>query len=117
MSIENKIHQHLIEQITKHDYSFMYSEDNDVWAKGKHEIEEIKNTLGILVGMGRRDPQELLDECLSEFPNEGDYHTLARNEITKWFNEYLDLGPEYDSAGFTEEDRIVNGQYMNRENK
>lgn len=26
-----------------------------------------------------------------------------------------DLGPEYDSAGFTEEDRIVNGQYMNTE--
>lgn len=25
-----------------------------------------------------------------------------------------DLGPEYDSAGFTEEDRIVNGQYMNK---
>ena len=24
-----------------------------------------------------------------------------------------DLGPEYDSAGFTEEDRIVDGQYMN----
>jgi hypothetical protein len=24
-----------------------------------------------------------------------------------------DLGPEYDSAGFTEEDRIVNGQYRN----
>lgn len=27
-----------------------------------------------------------------------------------------DEGPEYDSAGFTEEDRIVNGQYRNREN-
>ena len=26
-----------------------------------------------------------------------------------------DLGPEYDSAGFTEEDRIVNGQYINTE--
>jgi len=25
---------------------------------------------------------------------------------------YNDLGPEYDSAGFTEEDRIVEGQYM-----
>ena len=24
-----------------------------------------------------------------------------------------DLGPEYDSAGFTEEDRVVNGQYKN----
>jgi len=24
-----------------------------------------------------------------------------------------DMGPEYDSAGFTEDDRIVNGQYRN----
>ena len=24
-----------------------------------------------------------------------------------------DIGPEYDSAGFTEDDRIVNGQYKN----
>lgn len=28
-----------------------------------------------------------------------------------------DEGPEYDSAGFTEDDRIVNGQYRNIENK
>ena len=26
-------------------------------------------------------------------------------------NDDEDLGPEYDSAGFTEDDRIVNGQY------
>jgi len=26
-----------------------------------------------------------------------------------------DTGPEYDSAGFTEDDRIVNGQYRNNE--
>ena len=25
----------------------------------------------------------------------------------------VDIGPEYDSAGFTEDDRIVNGQYRN----
>ena len=25
---------------------------------------------------------------------------------------YEDLGPEYDSAGFTDDDRIVNGSYM-----
>jgi hypothetical protein len=24
----------------------------------------------------------------------------------------MDFGPEYDSAGFTEDDRIVDGQYM-----
>jgi len=28
-------------------------------------------------------------------------------------NDWEDLGPEYDSAGFTEEDRIMNGQYRN----
>lgn len=34
-----------------------------------------------------------------------------RNTEPKWNDE----GPEYDSAGFTEEDRIVDGQYMNKE--
>ena len=28
----------------------------------------------------------------------------------EWVEEE-DLGPEYDSAGFTDDDRIVNGQY------
>ena len=28
-------------------------------------------------------------------------------------SESEDLGPEYDGAGFTEDDRIVNGQYKN----
>jgi len=32
-------------------------------------------------------------------------------------NGWEDLGPEYDSAGFTEEDRIINGQYRNINNK
>lgn len=31
------------------------------------------------------------------------------------FHPHEDTGPEYDSAGFTEEDRIVDGQYRNRD--
>jgi len=31
------------------------------------------------------------------------------------FESYEDEGPEYDGAGFSEEDRIVNGQYQNPE--
>ncbi len=27
-----------------------------------------------------------------------------------------DEGPEYDSAGFTEEDRVVNGEYKTNDN-
>ena len=32
-------------------------------------------------------------------------------EVYQLAKEEDDLGPEYDSAGFTEDDRIVNGQY------
>ena len=83
------IHTEFINKIKRHDYSFMYSEDTDVWKKGTYSIHEIKNLFGILIGMCGMDPQELIDECLSLFPNTGDSHELARNEITKWFNEYL----------------------------
>ena len=33
--------------------------------------------------------------------------------LTNQIKELEDTGPEYDSAGFTEEDRVVNGQYKN----
>lgn len=39
---------------------------------------------------------------------------IAKQNLKISQNE--DEGPEYDSAGFTEEDRIVNGQYRNSEN-
>ena len=83
------IHTEFINKIKRHDYSFRYSEDTDVWKKGTYSIHEIKNLFGILIGMCGMDPQELVNECLSLFPNTGDSHELARNEITKWFNEYL----------------------------
>lgn len=85
----DNIHDEFIHKIKYHDYSFMYSEDEDVWKKGTYSIYEIKNLFGILIGMCGIDPQELVNECLSLFPNTGDSHELARNEITKWFNEYL----------------------------
>jgi hypothetical protein len=110
---QNVIHDEFIRLIKTHDYSYMYSEDNDVWAKAKASMNSIGSMLGVLVGVCRIDPQELLDECLGMYTNEGDYHNLVRSEIKKWFKpyEFEDLGPEYDSAGFTEEDRIVDGQY------
>jgi hypothetical protein len=50
---------------------------------------------------------------------DGDYYCsdLCKS-VDHLFNEIdmlneEDTGPEYDSAGFTEEDRIVNGQYRN----
>ena len=44
------------------------------------------------------------------------YGSYTQRNVDAFFNEVdmlneEDTGPEYDSAGFTEEDRIVNGQY------
>jgi hypothetical protein len=36
-----------------------------------------------------------------------------QTRINSLSEQIEDLGPEYDSAGFTEEDRVVNGQYKN----
>jgi len=39
----------------------------------------------------------------------------ANDELKSYYEDisnYLDEGPEYDGAGFTEEDRIVDEQYM-----
>jgi len=36
-----------------------------------------------------------------------------QTRINSLSEQIEDLGPEYDSTGFTEEDRVVNGQYKN----
>ena len=38
------------------------------------------------------------------------------DSLTNQIRVLEDEGPEYDSAGFTEEDRVVNGQYKTNEN-
>ena len=52
------------------------------------------------------------EEAITEY--QGSY---TQKNVDAFFNEVdmlneEDTGPEYDSAGFTEEDRIVDGQYM-----
>ncbi len=52
--------------------------------------------------------------------SKNNYHyqgSITQRDVDSFFNEVdmlnEDPGPEYDSAGFTEDDRIVEGQYMN----
>jgi hypothetical protein len=39
-----------------------------------------------------------------------------KTRIDSLTNQLEDVGPEYDSAGFTEEDRVVNGEYKTNDN-
>ena len=59
----------------------------------------------------------MLDEVITEVKQQyNDVDTngndLTHRVIRGWFSQYIeDEGPEVDSAGFTDDDRIVNGQY------
>jgi hypothetical protein len=67
---------------------------------------------------------QMFTDYTRTFDNRGDaeiFQQLILDNNTKEYDMSRlekveeDLGPEYDSAGFTEEDRVVDGQYMNRE--
>ena len=64
----------------------------------KHELEFWKEYEPVN-GMGKYARQTRIDSI--------------KNELV----QLEDVGPEYDSAGFTEDDRIVNGQYKTNENE
>jgi hypothetical protein len=49
--------------------------------------------------------------------NMGKYARQTKiDSLKSKINELEDEGPEYDSAGFTEEDRVVNGEYKTNDN-
>jgi hypothetical protein len=113
---QNVIHDEFIRLIKAHDYSYMYSEDNDVWAKAKASINSIGSMLGVLVGVCRIDPQELLDECLGMYTNEGDYHNLVRSEIKKWFKDYMNDECEHSFIDVNN-DGLEQCRFCNEQNK
>ena len=64
--------------------------------------------------------EEQLELIILELNNGWEDYQVAVDQDNQRYENSLklndgweDLGPEYDSAGFTEEDRIVNGQYRN----
>ena len=67
--------------------------------------QELNDLYYCVETINRRDFSPDMSERLNLLGN------LIGIEIYRLAKEEDDLGPEYDSAGFTEDDRIVNGQY------
>jgi hypothetical protein len=66
-------------------------------------VELIENNIEVAQNLDLTHMCETIDSFIYELDEIGD------------FEQYEDEGPEYDGAGFSEEDRIVNGQYQNPE--
>jgi len=75
-------------------------------ACNENALEYIRKTIGGLLTSGilEEDAMDELEEYLE-----------AMEQAIEYMNQE-DEGPEYDSAGFTENDRIINGQYRNTSN-
>jgi len=114
---ESKLHIEFISEVKTHDYSYMMSDDDRAYGSGRNTERQIKEKLHALIAICRYDGHDLLDEVISLVPqryNDVDENgnDLTHRVIRGWFSQYVeDEGPEVDSAGFTDDDRIVNGQY------
>ena len=108
---ESKLYIEFMDDVTKHDYSYMYSDSHNNYMNGSGSDKNIKEKLHILIGICRYDAIQLLDDVLSAVPEQFK-DGLTHKVIRGWFAPYVeDEGPEVDGAGFTDDDRIVNGQY------
>jgi hypothetical protein len=72
------------------------------------ELNELIYALGFTQMYGKLRNEKVANQLDTKL-----YRALAIENARLESEE--DLGPEYDSAGFTEDDRIVNGQYRNIE--
>ena len=114
---ESKLHIEFMSDVKRHDYSYMMSDDHSVYMNGNSREKQIKEKLHALIGICKYDANDLLDEVITEVKQQyNDVDTngndLTHRVIRGWFSQYIeDEGPEVDSAGFTDDDRIVNGQY------
>ena len=115
--VESKLYSEFMDEVKVHDYSYMMSDDDRVYSRGRNNEKQIQEKLHALIGICKYDANDLLDEVITEVKQQyNDVDTngndLTHRVIRGWFSQYIeDEGPEVDSAGFTDDDRIVNGQY------
>jgi len=108
---ESKLYNDFMDEVKRHDYSYMMSDSHSVYMAGRSVEKQIEEKLHVLISVCRYDANDLLDRVLSEVKqryNDRDSNgdDLTHRVIKGWFKSYTeDLGPEYDSAGFTDEDR------------
>ena len=72
--------EQLIQLLRKHDFTFMYSEDHDLWMKSFAHISAIKQEIVTLIAAGTK-LDELRTKCLELYPE----NNFNQTEIKKFF--------------------------------
>ena len=92
---ESKLHIEFMSEVKTHDYSYMMSDDHNVYMNGRSREKQIEEKLHALINICRYDASDLLDEVLTEVKQEyndrdsnGD--DLTHRVIKGWFKPYIE---------------------------
>ena len=90
---ESKLYSEFIDEVTRHDYSYMMSDDHSVYMNGRNKEKQIEEKLHALINICRYDGHDLLDEVISLVPqryNDVDENgnDLTHRVIRGWFKPY-----------------------------
>ena len=92
---ESKLHIEFMSEVKTHDYSYMMSDDHNVYMNGRSREKQIEEKLHALINICRYYASDLLDEVLTEVKQEyndrdsnGD--DLTHRVIKGWFKPYTE---------------------------
>lgn len=85
---ENGMLNEYFDMIKRHDYSYMYSDDNRWYMSGTKSEKRIQEMIHALCTILRVDAERLLEDSLSEV-NEQYVDGLTHKVIHGWFNNYI----------------------------
>jgi hypothetical protein len=93
-SEESKLYSEFMHEVVYHDYSYMMSDDHNVYMNGRNHEKQIEEKLHALINICRYDGHDLLDEVISAVPqryNDVDVYgnDLTHRVIRGWFKPYV----------------------------
>ena len=91
---ESKLYSEFIDEVKQHDYSYMMSDDHNVYMNGRNKEKQIQEKLHALINICRYDGHDLLDEVISLVPQQYNDVDKNGNDLTHrvirgWFNPYV----------------------------
>ena len=91
---ESKIHIEFMSEVKTHDYSYMMSDDERVYSRGRNNEKQIQEKLHALINICRYDGHDLLDEVITLVPQQYNDVDKNGNDLTHrvirgWFEPYV----------------------------
>ena len=91
---ESKLYTEFLNEVKVHDYSYMMSDDDRVYSRGRNNEKQIQEKLHALISICKYDGHDLLDEVITLVPQQYNDVDKNGNDLTHrvirgWFEPYV----------------------------